>query len=236
MAKILIVEDDVELTVLLEAYLAAQAHSVEIVHTGRHGEDLLKRYEYDLLILDWRLPDLPGPEFCLNFRKKGGKLPILMLTGKTEIEHKEYGLDAGVDDYMTKPFDMRELGARVRALLRRPHVPLEPVLKAKELSLNPSTREVTRAGAPLKIYPKEFAILEYLMRNPNRVISWQALINHVWKSDEGVGLEGLRTCINRLRKQIDVSGQPSLIENVHGVGYILRTDDHPNAPSEKPPA
>ena len=223
MAKLLLVDDDSSLASLVEAYLVAQKHTVEVAHTGRHAEDLLKRYEYDVLILDWRLPDVMGPEICRNLRKKGSVLPILMLTGNNAIEQKEYGFDAGADDYVTKPFDMRELAARVRALLRRPSTLIEEVLQAGDVTLNPTTREVAKAGRVIKIFPKEYAILEYLLRHPNKVLNWQSIVDHVWRSDEGVGQEGLRTSIGRLRKQIDTAGEPSLIQNVHGVGYLLRT-------------
>ncbi len=222
MAKILVVDDDVALCGVIDTWLKFQHHVVECVHTGQQAEELLALYEYDLIVLDWALPDTSGVEICKAFRRKGGTTSIIMLTGKRDVVEKEMGLDAGADDYLTKPFEMRELSARLRALMRRPTTVSENLLTAGDVTLDLKTHIVTKCGETLKLYPKDFSLLEYLMRRPNQVCSPQSLINHIWRSEEGVGPDAVRTCVRRLRKQIDTEGKQSLIENIHGVGYILR--------------
>lgn len=222
MAKILVVDDDVALCGVIDTWLKYQQHIVECVHTGKQSEELLELYEYDAIVLDWSLPDTTGVEICKAFRQKGGTTPIILLTGKRNIEEKETGLDAGADDYLTKPFEVRELSARLRALLRRPATVSENLLTVGDVSLDLKTHEVTKCGELVKLFPKDYTLLEYLMRRQNQICSPEDLMNHVWKSEEGIGPDALRTCVRRLRKQIDTEGKPSLIENRHGVGYILR--------------
>ena len=222
MAKILIVDDDIPLCGVIESWLKFEQNVVECVHTAQEAIDLLKLYHYDVVVLDWKLPDLSGVDVLREYRSFGVKTPVILLTGKRQIEEKELGLDAGADDYLTKPFEMRELSARLRALLRRPPDVLNNLMQVKDLVLDVKTRTVSRAGSEIKLFPKEFSLLECLMRNQNQVLSQEELVNHLWKSEEGVAPDALRTCLKRLRKQIDKEGEPSLIENVHGVGYILK--------------
>lgn len=222
MAKILIVEDDLALCTVVRDWLVHENHTVETVHTGADAEEFLRSYQYDCIVLDWGLPDKPGLAVCQKFRASGGKTPIIMLTGKKEIEDKEAGLDSGADDYLTKPFDVKELSARLRALLRRPAALTENILRFGDLQLDPSSFSVTRGGAEIKLFRKEFALLEFLMRHPSKVFSPEALLNHVWQSEAGVGPETVRTSVKRLRQSIDKDGEESMIENVRGVGYRLR--------------
>jgi DNA-binding response OmpR family regulator len=147
-----------------------------------------------------------------------------MLTGKHDIEDKEEGFNAGADDYLTKPFDIKELSARIRALLRRPTNVYDNILSIRNVSLDPNNHIVTKDGAPIKLTPKEFAVLEFFMRNPNKVFKADALLDHIWNSEAGSGPETVRTCIKRLRRQIDMPDVPSIIENVHGVGYKLAAE------------
>jgi DNA-binding response OmpR family regulator len=220
-AKILLVEDDNDLANMVRTFLLFEKHTVERISNGTEASDQLRSFEYDVIILDWTLPGMTGIEILKDYRNRGGTTPILMLTGKTSINDKEQGLDNGVDDYLTKPFDMRELGARVRALLRRPAMVSGNLLTTGDLSLDSSTHQVLKNGEPLALVPKEFQLLEFLMRHPNQVFTMTALLNRVWPSDSEATEEALRTTIKRLRKKIDPDGQ--LLQNVRGVGYCIKT-------------
>ncbi len=221
MAKILVVEDDPAICSIIVDWLTHQHHTVEVSHNGLEADQYLKMYQYDVIVLDWGLPELSGVEICKRYKTAGGRAPVLMLTGKHDIEDKEEGFNAGADDYLTKPFDIKELSARVRALLRRPTNVYDNILSIRNVSLDPNNHIVTKDGAPIKLTPKEFAVLEFFMRNPNKVFKADALLDHIWNSEAGSGPETVRTCIKRLRRQIDDPGVSSIIENVHGVGYKL---------------
>jgi DNA-binding response OmpR family regulator len=220
-AKILLVEDDQQLSFLMRDSLVSEHHSVEISADGEDAMNRLKLYAYDAIILDWALPKLSGLDVLKRFRAESGATPILMLTGRDAISDKEAGFEAGADDYLTKPFDMRELQARVKALLRRPTILIGDVLKFDELLLDRSAYIVKRGEKDIALLPKEFALLEFFMRNPNRVFTTQALLNHVWADESDATAAAVTTCIKRLRQKIDVEGEPSLICTVHGVGYKL---------------
>ncbi len=224
MAKILVVEDDLTVCTIIEDWLTHQHHTVEVSHNGLEADHYLKSYQYDVIVLDWGLPDLSGVEVCKRYKSSGGRAPVLMLTGKHDIEDKEEGFNAGADDYLTKPFDIKELSARIRALLRRPTNVYDNVLSIRNISVDPNNHIVTKDGEVIKLTPKEFAVLEFFMRNPNKVFKADALLDHVWNSEAGSGPETVRTCIKRLRRQIDTQGQSSIIENVHGVGYKLAAE------------
>lgn len=224
MAKILIIEDDVQLSKLVRDWLKLERHEAEIVNDGQEGLNRLKVYEYDLIVLDLELPMISGMEILKEFRTLGKKTPVLILTGRTTIDDKELGLDAGADDYLTKPFHAKELTARIRALMRRVGGQIGTVLKAGEIELDRSTFSVKKSGAEIKLVPKEFALLEFLLRNPGTIFPPEALLNRVWSNESDATVEALTTCIKRLRKKLDSEGQESIIRNVHGVGYGLRTD------------
>jgi two-component system, OmpR family, response regulator len=204
-------------------WLRDEGHIVEVANDGETGLDYLKFYSYDVAIIDWDIPKLSGPEVCRTYRERGGDAPILMLTGKSELADKEHGLDAGADDYLTKPFQPRELSARLRAILRRPPVRVEAVLYAQDVALDTVTHEVRRAGKVIHLMPKEFALLEFLMRNPNQPLSPDAILNRLWASSSEVSTESVKVYIARLRKKIDSEGSTPLITTVHGVGYKLVT-------------
>ena len=221
MPKILLVEDEPDFSILIGEWLRNEHHIVEVVETGEEGIDRLKFYQYDIVILDWMLPGVSGLDVCKSYRQGGGKTPILLLTAKKHVDEKEQGLDAGADDYLTKPFEMKELSARIRALLRRPSAFSGSVLQVGSLNLNPTTFKLTRIGEEIALLPKEFALLEFMMRHPNQVFSAEALLDRVWSSDSEASPETIRTYIKRLRKKIDVPGQPSILSTVHGVGYKL---------------
>ncbi len=222
MAKILVVEDDLEMAALVGDWLTHENHTIEIMHNGKDAEYFLQTYKCDVIILDWDLPDKKGVDICRDFRKRGGCTPILILTGRSHIEEKEEGLDSGAEDYLTKPFNLKELSARIRALLRRSPQLSENELHLGGITLNPRDHKVTHKGKEITLFPKEFALLEFLMRNNKEIFDSPALLDHVWTAEAGVGPETVRQSIHRLRQQLDTEGEPSMIENIRGVGYRVR--------------
>jgi len=222
MSKILLVEDDKVLAEMVTDWLTHEHYQVDCLHSGRDGLDRLKFYSYDLVILDWDLPELSGIDILKEYRDKGGATPVLMLTGKSTVDEKLVGLDSGADDYLTKPFHMKELSARLRSLLRRPQAMHANLLKARNLELDATLYRVTKDGVEIELLPKEFALLEFLMRHPNQVFSAEALLDRVWKADSDATTEAIRSCFKRLRKKIDVDDGEPILKNVHGVGYKLQ--------------
>ncbi|MBX9573152.1 MAG: response regulator transcription factor [Candidatus Obscuribacterales bacterium] len=219
MAKILIVEDNEDLANTVRTFLMFEHHTVEHLVDGQEASDHLRTFQYELIILDWSLPNLSGLDILKRFRSLGGTTPVLMLTGHDTVSEKEAGLDSGADDYLTKPFHMKELGARVRALLRRPAAVNSNVLEAGNITIDTAKYRVTVNGEPMTLVPREFQLLEFFMRHPNQVFSPEALLNRVWPSDSEATTEALRTALKRLRKKVDPDG--NLLRTVHGVGYIL---------------
>jgi DNA-binding response OmpR family regulator len=222
MAKILVIEDDRDVLKAVSDHLQFEHNVVEAVDNGNDGLSRLRAYTYDIAIVDWNLPDISGLEICREYRASGGNAMMLMLTGKAQLVEKEQGLDAGFDDYLVKPFEIRELTARVRALLRRVSSRIVGNdLKIGHVELEPNSFRVTKCGEDIKLVPKEFAILEFLMRHPNVVFSCEALMSRIWTADEDTSPEIIRTHIKNLRKKIELPDQPTLIQTVHGVGYKL---------------
>ncbi len=221
MAKILVADDDPDLVGMVEDCLEAELHTVDTVYSGKEAQDRLKIYKYDLVILDWQFPDAEGPDILSTFRGLGGLTPVLMLTGRSKTADKEHGLDSGADDYLTKPFDSRELKARVRALLRRSVGAASNVIKIRNLVLDPAAHTVTRDGKVIDLLPREYALLEFMMRHPNQTFSNEALLDRVWATESDSSHDAVRTCVQRLRKKIDVEGERSIISTKHRVGYIL---------------
>lgn len=224
MAKILVVEDDLGLSRMVRDWLTFEHHLVETADNGRDGLDKLSFYEYDVVVLDWELPEMTGVEIIREFRSRGGTTPVLMLTGKGSVSDKELSFDAGADDYLTKPFHMKELSMRLRALLRRSSGFTGDALTFRDLMLEPSKHRVTRDGKDVQLLPKEFSLLEFFMRHPNQVFSAEALLSRVWASETDTTVDAVSTCIKRLRKKVDVEGRTSVIKTVHGVGYKLESE------------
>ncbi|MFN8654774.1 MAG: response regulator transcription factor [Candidatus Obscuribacterales bacterium] len=219
MAKILIVEDDALLGRLMVDFLRAQHHEVEIACTGSQGWEKLNHSQYEVLVLDWQLPEIEGIEVLNRHRSAGGLTPVLMLTRKDSIDEKETGFRSGCDDYLTKPFEMRELAVRIQALLRRPLSAGTDQLVAGDLRLDLRAHTAFRGDDDLQLLPKEFALLAFFMRNPNLVFSAQALLDRVWNSEAEVSEEAVSICIRRLRKKVDHEGAASIVRTVHGLGY-----------------
>lgn len=221
MAKILFAEDEKALADVVIDWLSSQQYLVDHVDNGKEAFARLKFYAYDAAVLDWNMPGMEGIEICKSYRASGGTIPILMLTGKREIDDKEAGLDAGADDYLTKPFHMKELSARLRAILRRPGPIVSKQLSARDVVLDPEQHRVTKAGKEVNLLPKEFALLEFLLRHPGQVFTSEALIERVWPTDSDSSAGAIRTYVNRLRAKIDDKEGSSLITTVHGIGYRL---------------
>ncbi len=221
MPKVLLADDDAQLRSLVGDWLTHHKFNVDAVVNGQEAKDYLTDITYDVIVLDWEMPSMTGIEIVKWFRARGGTTPILMLTGKDEIDDKEMGLDSGADDYLTKPFEMRELTARLNALLRRQAVTATRTVKVGPLVIDPSAHSAQVDGAELKLTATEFAVIEFLARHPNQVFSADALIDRVWKSSSEVSPDTVRVYIKRLREKLGASGHPDLIQNVHGVGYKM---------------
>lgn len=221
MAKLLLVEDNKELALAIQEWLKDDNHLVEIANNGEEGDDLVKRFEFDLIILDWKLPIKSGIELCQAIRAAGKKTPILMLTGKGQLDDKLQGFDSGADDYLTKPFLVPELLARVKALLRRPATYAGTELNVGDLTLNLARRIVSKEGKETSLRRQEFTLLEYFMRHPNQVIGTTTLLHSGWEMDSDVGSDALYTCIARLRRKLKAIGSESLT-TVHAQGYVFK--------------
>lgn len=223
--RILVVEDETKIANAIKKGLEQESYAVDVANTGNDGYDLASTEDYDLLILDIMLPDLNGMEIAKKLRNKKIEIPILMLTAKTLTQDKVNGLDSGADDYLTKPFSFDELMARVRALLRRPKSVMQTVLTFDTISLNSKTFEVKRAGKNIKLSLKEYALLEYLLRNPNQIQSKEKIISHVWNYDDDVLPNTVEVYVGYLRNKIDkpFPKLPPLIHTVRGFGYKIGT-------------
>ncbi len=228
MAKILIIDDDPTLCGLVSDWFSGQNYSVEVVYDGLAGLDMLLLGGFDLIVLDWDLPGKSGIELLQEYRRRGGQTPVIMLTAKCDSTEIERGFDYGADDYVTKPFGVKELTARVRAVLRRPREMLAEVLVAGEVHLNRAKHHVTRGGVEVRLQPKDFALLEFFMRNPGQVFSTDVLLARVWASDSEASIDALRTAIKRIRQAIDTADgdvSRSIIKTVPRVGYTLQSFD-----------
>lgn len=224
--RILLVEDDVAIARSLKEGLEDEAYAVDVVHDGDEGYRTATADDYDVIILDViildvMLPEMNGYEVCRALRKDGNQTPILMLTARDAERDIVEGLDMGADDYLAKPFSFEVLLARLRALLRRPNEKLEEVLRVGGLTLDPSLKKVTRANQEISLTAKEYAVLEYLMRNAGKVLSKEQIISHVWDFDADVLPNNVELFIMFLRRKIDKPFDSKLIHTVPGFGYKL---------------
>ncbi len=220
---ILVVEDEEKLARLIQRVLQQENHVVELASDGEEGLDLALAGEFDLIILDVMLPRRSGVSVCQELRRRGIKTPILMLTARDAVSDKVAGLDAGADDYLTKPFAFEELLARIRALSRRPpsFAPHDR-LEVGDLVLDLATREVRRGDRIVELTAKEFALLEFLMRHPNQVLSRDRIIENVWGYDSDAPPNVVDIYIHFLRRKIDQGFPKQMIRSVRGVGYKLQ--------------
>ncbi|MEM7770294.1 MAG: response regulator transcription factor [Cyanobacteria bacterium P01_E01_bin.6] len=221
--RLLLVEDDVQLAESLTEILVAQRYVVDVVKDGESGWCQMQSLDYDLTLLDVTLPSLDGIRLCQRLRSQGYGLPILMLTARDTSQDKVCGLDAGADAYMVKPFDLAELLAQIRALLRRGCSSSVSVLWWEKLSLNPTTYDVSYRDQSLRLTPKEFSILELLMRNGRRVLSRSFILDALWSMQSPPDEETVKAHIKSLRNKLKRAGaSKTFIETVHGVGYRLQ--------------
>jgi len=220
--KLLIVEDEARMVELLRKGLTEEGHTVVCASNGREGLEMARAYEFDVIILDVMMPKLNGYELAEKLRRERVATPMLMLTAKDTIPDLVRGLDAGADDYMTKPFAFEELLARLRAVKRRAPVPQLPKLQVGNLSLDPATREVSRAGMAVLLTRTEYNLLERLMDRAGKVVSRRSLIEAVWGFEREIEDNTLDAFVRLLRAKIDIEGQSKLIHTVRGVGYMIR--------------
>jgi two-component system, OmpR family, copper resistance phosphate regulon response regulator CusR len=220
--RILIVEDQPKMASFIKKGLSAQGYSVDVAETGMAAESMVVETEYDLIILDVNLPDQNGLDTARHLRVDGFKSPILMLTALSTTKDKIHGLDAGADDYLTKPFDFEELLARVRALLRRNQASGINKLRFSDLEIDLVLRKAFRATKEITLTQKEFALLEYLLRNPNRPITRVEISEHVWDVNFDTNTNIVDVYINMLRKKVDNPFEKKLIHTMVGYGYILK--------------
>jgi two-component system, OmpR family, response regulator len=220
--KILVVEDDRTVGQYVKRGLEEQRYQADLVEDGMEGLRLASGGRYDLIVLDLRLPEMNGLEVLRTLRDRGNTTPILVLTAQDAVDFKVQALRAGADDYVTKPFAFEELLARVEALGRRPKEIRSPVLRVGELELDMETREVTRGGERIELTPKEYTVLEYLMRHAGRVMSRTLITEYAWDYHFDPGTNIVDVVINRLRKKVDSGHAQKLVHTVRGVGYVVK--------------
>ncbi|MCA9802393.1 MAG: response regulator transcription factor [Cyanobacteria bacterium HKST-UBA02] len=219
MPKILIVDDDSSLTGLIYDCLEQESYHLDVVHDGKAAQEYLRMVDYDLVILDWSLPGLSGIDVCRFYRSMGGKSPILMLTANDHISHKEIGFEAGADDYLTKPFNMKELILRTTALLRRTGTGVQSTNLCKgEWKLDRDRKSLFFQDEEIRLSRKEFEIVQFLMENSGKPFDADKLIARLWPSSADVSASAVRTIVRRIRAKLLPH---TLIENVHGVGYRI---------------
>ncbi len=219
--RLLVVEDNQRLRNSIQLSLEENGYVVDGAADGVEGQELAEITPYDAIILDIMLPKRDGLEVCCNLRKQHVRIPILLLTARDAVDDRVKGLDSGADDYLVKPFSMEELQARLRALMRRDAPERAGVLTAADLELDPATHSTRRAGVPIELTSKEFALLEYMIRNPNWLITREMAERHVWDYGGASGSNLVDVYIRRLRKKVDDAYETKLIETVRGYGYRL---------------
>ncbi len=221
MAKILIVEDDDAIRANVADELELEGYSVEAVGSAEAAIEVLAISDFDLVIVDWELPKMSGLELCGSMRRSGKRCGILFLTGRFATRDKTSGLDAGADDYLTKPFEAEELLARVRAILRRGKTNRSDEIQVGDIVFNLVTRSISRDGNAIVLKAKEQQLVEFLVRHRGCLFSLDDLIRNVWSSEELVSYDAVRQCVKRVREKLDTPGKPSAINTVKGIGYII---------------
>ena len=220
MPRVLVVDDEPAVRVALERALRLEAYDVELAADGREALDrLADGASPDAVVLDVGMPNVDGLEVCRRLRDAGDRTPVLILTARDAVDDRVAGLDAGADDYLVKPFALEELGARLRALLRRTGGPIEERLRHAGIELDPGGHTVTRDGRPVELTRTEFLLLELLLRHPRQVLTRTQIFEHVWGYDFGPSSNSLEVYVGYLRRKL---GEPRIIQTVRGVGYVLR--------------
>jgi DNA-binding response OmpR family regulator len=222
--RVLVVEDERKVGSFIKRAMEEESYAVDLCEDGAQGLDLALSGSYDVIVIDLMLPNLPGLEILRRIRKEKIHTPVLILTAQSKVDQKVKGLDAGADDYLTKPFAIDELVARVRVLLRRGTAESTGVLQVDDLILNPATREVTREGQRIDLTVKEYALLEYFMRHVGRVLTRPMISEHVWDQDFDTFTNVIDVYVNYLRNKIDRGRSRKLIHTIRGSGYMLKAD------------
>ncbi len=222
--RILVIEDEKKVASFIKKGLEEEHYAVDTAHDGETGLYLSENNEYDLIVLDLMIPKIDGLEVLRRTRTNKNNVPILVLTAKDSVEDIVRGLDSGCDDYLTKPFEFVEFLARIRALLRRERTEKEPVLKIRDLTLSLVTHKVTRQGKEIELTSKEYALLEYFMRNPNKILTRTMISEHVWDYHFDSLTNVVDVYVNYLRKKIDKGFEHKLIHTIRGVGYLMRKE------------
>ena len=221
--KILLVDDEAELTQTLTQILSLEGYEIDVAEDGKTGLKLAQENEYDLLILDWMLPHQSGLEICQQLRRQGIKTPVLFLTAKDTIDDRVLGLDAGADDYLVKPFELRELLARVRALLRRPAMSETNItskrIKIADLELDMDNQLAYRQDRIIKLSEKEIKLLHYLMLNHNKLLTHEQIYQHLWEDNEQPSSNVVAALVRLLRRKIELKNETTLIHTIYGKGY-----------------
>ncbi len=222
--RVLVIEDETKVGSFIKRALEEESYAVDLCEDGAQGLDMALSGSYDLILIDLMLPSLPGLEVLTRLRKDKVQTPVLILTAQSKVDQRVKGLDAGADDYLTKPFAIDELLARVRALLRRGPADSPGIFQIDDLMLNPATREVTRGGQRIDLTVKEYALLEYFMRHAGRVLTRPMISDHVWNQDFDTFTNVIDVYVNYLRNKIDRGRARKLIHTVRGSGYMLKVD------------
>ena len=223
--KILIVEDEQKIADTIKFGLSEHGYYVEIAYDGKIGKKIFDAHDFNLVILDINLPGINGYDLCKHIRRKNASVPVIMLTSMSTLDDKVEGYDAGADDYVIKPFEFRELLMKIRVILKRSgntHIPVGNILKANDLIMNLETKEVSREAVSISLTAKEFQLLEYLLRNKNRVVSRADIAINVWDIDFDTNTNVIDVYINYLRNKVDKPFDEKLIQTQVGMGYILR--------------
>jgi two-component system, OmpR family, response regulator MprA len=222
--NVLVVDDEPAVRGSLRRALGLEGYEISTADDGQDALEALAEFDFEAVILDIAMPGIDGIEVCRRVRRSGDRTPILMLTARDAVDDRVAGLDAGADDYLSKPFALRELVARLRALMRRTEAAAEAELRFADLSLSPSTREVRRGERRLELTRTEFSLLELLMENPRLVLCRSQIFEHVWGYDFGPTSNSLGVYIGYLRRKLEADGEPRLIQTIRGVGYSLRQE------------
>lgn len=228
--RVLVVEDDAGISRFIHQGLNEAGYAVDIASNGREGVNYAIAADYDVIVLDVLLPELDGLSVLKDLRQRGLQTPVLLLTALDTVQDRVLGLDAGADDYLIKPFDFTELLARLRALLRRPPLQTEVMLQVRNLEMDTVQRLVRRGDRLIELSPREFSLLEYLMRHPNQVLSRTQIAQHVWSFDFYGDFKVIDVYIGYLRRKIDRNEPASLIQTVRGVGYRISADGESSMP------
>ena len=220
--RILVVEDERKLADVIRRGLQEHGYAVDVAYDGEDGLQLAQVEPYDLIVLDVMLPKLDGFAVCTRLRAEGRNTPVLMLTARDAVDDRVTGLDSGADDYLVKPFAFRELVARVRALLRRGGAPKDPTIRIADLEVDTVSHDVRRAGRSVELTSKEYAVLEYFARNPNRVLTRTQIAEHVWDYDFVAMSNVVDVYVGYLRRKLGDDREPRLLRTIRGAGYQLR--------------